>query len=333
MSASVAKDKIMSLLESRTEFKPFKYDWAYQAFQRQHAIHWIKDEVILHEDVKDWNNKLTPEEKNLLTQIFRFFTQGDVDVANGYINYFLPIFGNNPEVAMMLTSFAAMEGIHIDAYSNLIDTVGMEETEYQAFLEYEAMANKHEYLKDFKVTYYEPRAVAKALAVYSGFTEGLQLFSSFAMLLNFPRFGKMKGMGTIVEFSIRDESLHVEAMSQLFRTFIQENRSIWTDDFKREIYEIGRQMVTLEDKFIDLAFEQGGIEGLTADEVKRYVRFIANRRLNGLGLKDEYVLGKEHPLPWLAEILNSVEHTNFFENRVTSYSKGTLTGSWEEVWA
>ena len=137
-----------------------------------------------------------------------------------------------PEARMMMSSFANMESIHQHAYSLLLDTVGMPEVEYKAFAEYEAMADKHEYIDAVRVAKGDKQSIAKALAIYSGFTEGLRLFSSI-ILLNFPRFGKMKGMGQIITYSIRDESLHVEAMTKLFREFIQENIDIWTDDFRR----------------------------------------------------------------------------------------------------
>ena len=134
----------------------------------------------------------------------------------------------------MMGSFANMESIHQHAYSLLLDTVGMPELEYKAFDEYEEMAKKHDYINNFKVRASNKKSIAKALAVYSAFTEGLQLFSSFIILLNFSRFGKMKGMGQIVTFSIKDESLHVEAMTKLFREFVHENIDIWQDDFKRK---------------------------------------------------------------------------------------------------
>jgi len=230
---------------------------------------------------------------------------------------------------MMMSSFANMESIHQHAYSLLLDTVGMPEVEYKAFAEYEAMADKHEYIDAVRVAKGDKKSIAKALAIYSGFTEGLQLFSSFIILLNFPRFGKMKGMGQIITYSIRDESLHVEAMTKLFREFIQENIDIWTDDFKKEIYEACRTMVELEDRFLDLVFEQGDIEGLTKKEMQKYIRYIADRRLLQLGLKPNYSV-KDNPLGWLDEVLG-VEHQNFFEGRATAYMKAGLRGDMQKV--
>ena len=326
------------IMATRDFYKPFSYPRAFEYYNEQQKMHWLPEEVPLHTDVSDWNHKLSANEKNLLTQIFRFFTQGDVDVGKAYFDKYVPVF-QLPELRMMMGAFANMESVHQHAYSLLLDTVGMPEAEYQAFHSFEEMQAKHNFIDQFKiiqdesddefVSYDRLQSIAKSLAVYSGFTEGLQLFSSFAILMNFQRFNKMKGMTTIVEWSIRDESLHVETMTWMFREFIKENPWIWTDDFKKELYSICREMVDLEDHFIDLAFEQGGIQGLTAEEVKQYIRYIADRRLLQLGLKPNYGV-KENPLEWLDWILNGVSHDNFFEKRSTEYAKaGTLKG---ELW-
>ena len=317
----------MSLLDTRDYYKPFDHPWMFDYYSQQNQMHWFPEDVPLHNDVKDWQN-MTDQEKNLLTQIFRLFTQSDVDVGSGYVDRYMRIF-KKPEARMMMSSFANMESIHQHAYSLLLDTVGMPEVEYKAFAEYEAMADKHEYIDAVRVAKGDKQSIAKALAIYSGFTEGLQLFSSFIILLNFPRFGKMKGMGQIITYSIRDESLHVEAMTKLFREFIQENIDIWTDDFKKEIYEACRTMVELEDRFLDLVFEQGNIEGLTKREMQKYIRYIADRRLLQLGLKPNYNV-KDNPLGWLDEVLG-VEHQNFFEGRATAYMKAGLRGDMQKV--
>ena len=317
----------MSLLDTRDYYKPFDHPWMFDYYSQQNQMHWFPEDVPLHNDVKDWQT-MTDEEKNLLTQIFRLFTQSDVDVGAGYVDRYMRIF-KKPEARMMMSSFANMESIHQHAYSLLLDTVGMPEVEYKAFSEYEAMADKHEYINAVKVTKGDKKSIAKALAIYSGFTEGLQLFSSFIILLNFPRFGKMKGMGQIITYSIRDESMHVEAMTKLFREFMQENIDLWTDDFKAEIYQACREMVDLEDRFLDLVFEQGDIRGLTKKEMQQYIRYIADRRLLQLGLKPNYNV-KDNPLDWLDDVLG-VEHQNFFEGRATTYMKAGLRGNVEKV--
>lgn len=323
------KEQRIKLTDERSYFKPFSHEWAYNYWLEHEKIHWLHTEVVLNEDIKEWNNKLTVQEKNLLTHIFRFFVQGDLDVAGGYVNNYLPVFPQ-PEVRMMLCGFAAREAMHIAAYAHLIETIGMPETVYNEFLQYHAMAEKHQFFEQFASL--DKQNMAQQIAAFSAFTEGLQLFSSFIMLLNFPRNGKMKGMGQIISWSIVDETIHCEAMIKLFRTFIEENKHIWNDKLKGEIYSIATKMVELEDKFIDLAFEMGPLEKLTADDVKKYIRYIADRRLISLGLKGTFKV-KKNPLLWVEEMINAPIHGNFFENRVTDYAKGALSGSWADVWA
>ena len=313
----------MSLTGTREYYKPFDHPWMFDYYVQQNQMHWFPEDVPLHTDVKDWQ-ELKESEKNLLTQIFRLFTQSDVDVSTGYVDRYMRIF-KKPEARMMMGAFNNMESIHHHAYSLLLDTVGMPEIEYKAFSEYSVMLDKHEYINNIKVSPKDKKSIAKALAVYSGFTEGLQLFSSFIILLNFPRFGRMKGMGQIITYSIRDESLHVEAMTKLFRDYIQENIELWTDDLKQEIYQACRDMVDLEDRFLNLVFEMGDIEGLTQKEMKEYIRYIADRRLLQLGLKPNYGV-KDNPLGWLDDVLG-VEHQNFFEGRSTAYMKAGLRGN------
>ncbi|MBX3455013.1 ribonucleotide-diphosphate reductase subunit beta [Ferrovibrio sp.] len=319
----------MSLLDSKPVYKPFKYPWAYEAWMTQQRVHWLPEEVPLADDVKDWQKKLTPGEKNLLTQIFRFFTQADVEVNNCYMKHYAQVF-KPTEVQMMLSAFSNIETVHIAAYSHLLDTIGMPEEEYSAFLRYKEMKDKYDYMQQFGVS--TKTDIAKTLAVFGAFTEGLQLFASFAILMNFPRWNKMKGMGQIVSWSVRDESLHTNSIIKLFHTFLEENPEVWTEDFQRDLYVACSTIVEHEDAFIDLAFEIEGVQGLTAQEVKDYIRWTADRRLLQLGLQPMYRVEK-NPLPWLDAILNGVEHTNFFENRATEYSKASTQGSWEEAFA
>ena len=318
-----------NLLTSSPVYKPFRYPWAYDCWLTQQRIHWLPEEVPLADDVKDWQKNLTGPERHLLTQIFRFFTQADVEVNNCYMKQYAQVF-KPTEVLMMLSAFSNIETVHIAAYSHLLDTVGMPEIEYSMFLKYKEMKDKYDYMQNFSVS--NKAEIAKTLAAFGAFTEGLQLFASFAILMNFPRFNKMKGMGQIVSWSVRDETLHCLSVIRLFRTFVAENPEIWTVEFKNDLIEICSQIVEHEDAFIDLAFEQGAVQGLYAEEVKVYIRFIADRRLQQLGLDALFNIDK-NPLPWLDEILNAVEHTNFFENRSTEYSKASTSGVWSDAFA
>jgi ribonucleoside-diphosphate reductase beta chain len=325
----VKKDKI-SLTDERNYFKPFNYPWAYDAWLAHEQSHWLHTEVPMAEDVKDWKKKMTPEEKLFLTNIFRFFTQGDIDVAGGYVNNYLPHFPQ-PEIRMMLMGFAAREALHIAAYSHLIETLGMPESTYSEFLEYVEMREKHDYVLELSSKNGTKASTATHIAVFSAFTEGMQLFSSFIMLLNFPRHGLMKGMGQIVTWSIVDETMHAENMIKLFKEYVKENNEIWNDELKEKIYSIAEKMVELEDKFIDLSFNGNSMRDLTAEEVKQYIRYIADRRLISLGMKGIFKV-KKNPLPWVEEMINAPVHGNFFENRVTDYAKGALKGTWDDVW-
>lgn len=317
----------MGLFDASISYKPFNYPWCYDAYLASEDMHWTKKEVPVVDDVKNWKEDLSIEDKTFITNIFRFFTQADIDVAGGYINKYLPRF-KHTEIRMMLSSFANREAIHIDAYSHLIETLNMPESTYNEFMEYPEMVNKHNYLLEFDGDSLED--FAKQIAVFSAFTEGVQLFSSFIMLLNLVRRGVMKAMGQIIAWSIADESLHVEAMIKLFRQLIGENPHLWTDELKRDIYLAGKTIVKLEDDFVDLAFGSHNIEGLTKEEVKEYIRYIADRRFIQLGMKSVFDVRK-NPLPWVEGLLGEA-HTNFFENRPTEYSKDTFSGSWQDVW-
>ncbi|MBA4118277.1 MAG: ribonucleotide-diphosphate reductase subunit beta [Candidatus Puniceispirillum sp.] len=333
----------VGLLETTGSYNVDRYPWAYQAWKRQQQIHWMGEEVPLGEDIKDWEGtKLSAGERNLLTQIFRFFTQSDVEVSDNYFKRYIPIF-QPLEIQMMMASFTNMETVHIDAYALLLKTLGMPNTEFKAFHAYASMRAKADYMHTFGT---ETCAdVARTLAMFGAFTEGMALFASFAMLMNFPRFNKMKGMGQIVSWSVRDESLHCESLIRLYHEWAQETGAV-TKAVADDITQVGRTMVGLEDKFIELAFELGEVEGMRAEDIKAYVRYIADWRLTQLkltpqygyftGTAGDYRQALAHPLPWLSAMLNGVEHANFFEARATEYSKAATKGEWHGeggVWA
>ncbi len=277
----------------------------------------------MESDINDYRYKLTSEETSLVVQILRFFTQGDLEVNNNYNTNLIPLFPK-PEIKMMLSAFAAMEGVHVWAYSYLNDSLGLPEKEYSAFLDYKAMRDKYDYIHGFDVNNVED--LATNLAVFGGFMEGVSLFSSFAILMHFPRVGKLRGVGQIVTWSIRDETLHSRGVCQLFRDLVAENKRIWTPAFKTKLVTACSDMVQLEDAYIDSAFSLGDIPGLTAAELKQYIRYTADRRLHDLGL--DAIYNVKNPLQWLDIMINAKEHTNFFENRATEYAKGAVVSDW-----
>lgn len=305
-------------------YKPFIYPWAVEVAKQHEQCHWIESEVSLEDDINDWKrNKLTACEKEFITQVLRLFTQSDVSVGAYYYDHLIPIFGNN-EIRGMLGSFAAREGIHQRAYALLNDSLGLPEGDYAKFLEYNEMKNKLEFMGLASADSHTNIGISLAKAV---FNEGVSLFASFIMLLNFQRRGLMKGAGKIVEWSVRDETIHFTGISALFREFCKEYKKIVTNDFKATIYQLAKEVVSYEDKFIDLAYQNCHIEGLTAEEVKIYIRYLTDKRLIQLGLKGIFKV-KTNPLPWVEIVLNAPDHTNFFEGKVSGYDVGGLTGDW-----
>jgi glutaredoxin 3 len=312
----------MALLEESKSYKPFSYPWAVEYAIKSEKAHWGEWEAKLQDDVAQWNNgKLTDAERNHITQILRLFTQSDVQVGTNYLESYIPKFKNN-EIRAMLTSFANREFVHQRSYALLNDTLGLPESEFSAFAAVKEMSDKLEFMSDIDVG--TQSGLCKAVA-RSVINEGMSLFSAFVMLLNYQRYGKMRGMCEIVEWSIRDESMHCEGMVRLFRTFCEEHPRIVTDAFKGDIYQMVRNAVSLEDAVIDLAYEMGNLEGLSSEEVKSYIRYIADRRLIQLGLKGNYGV-KENPLPWVDWIIAGDSHKNFFEGVVTDYNAAGISG-------
>lgn len=310
------------LTEFNVAYKPFNAEWAVENAQLHEKIHWIEEEVSLQEDVRQWKNKeLTDNEINLITQILRLFTQSDVAVGQNYCDVLIPYFKNN-EIRQMYLSFANREGTHQRSYALLNDTLGLPESEWLAFLDYAEMSEKWDFMRDIQGgTDKEVMATICKMIL----SEGVSLFGAFIMLLNFQRFGKMSGMCTIVEWSLRDESLHVEGHVQV----LNEMKNFHPREFKElepRIIEMAKEMYYLEECFIDLAYEMGTVEGLRKEEVKEYIKYLIDRRLIQMGIKGIFKV-KENPIPWLDWILNAPDHSNFFEKRVTQYSKGGVKGA------
>jgi glutaredoxin 3 len=313
------------LTEYSKTYKPFKYPWAMIAAEEHEKIHWGSWEAKLQEDVNQWkSDTITQDEKDHITQILRIFTQSDVAVGGNYCDIFINVFKNN-EIRNMLLSFANREGTHQRSYALLNDTLGLHESEYSSFLEYEEMASKIDFMlqppqeiedKSVSIAYELARSVCN---------EGMSLFSAFVMLLNYQRQGKMKGMCEIVEWSLRDESKHVEGMTQLFHEYCKENPHVITDTLKSYIYSNYEQAVALEDALIDLVYVQKDIADLSAQSVKTYVRYLADRRLLQLGLKPVFGV-KENPLSWLDWVVSGDSFKNFFEGTVTDYNASGMAG-------
>lgn len=314
------------LTEHSKTYKPFKYPWAMEYAEAHEKIHWGSWEAKLQEDLNQWkSNEITASEKQHITNILRIFTQSDVAVGGNYCELFIPNFCNN-EIRNMLLSFANREGTHQRSYALLNDTLGLDESEYSVFLDYKEMADKIDFMtqppksmkkKDQNLAFELARSVCN---------EGMSLFSAFVMLLNYQRSGKMKGMCEIVEWSIRDETMHVEAMTKLFHTYLEENPHLVTDTLKSYIYTNFTQAVKLEHALIEMIYlNEDNSSTLSAQQVKEYILYLADRRLLQLGMKPIFKQ-KENPLPWLDWIISGDSFKNFFEGTVTDYNASGLSG-------
>lgn len=310
------------LLEPSKTYVPIYPEFVEITKQHERA-HWHEGEAKLQQDVEQWKRgDITDDEKQFIGSILRLFTQSDVAVGADYYDNLIPVIRNN-EARNMLGSFAGREGVHQRAYALLNDTLGFGETFYNEFLQYGEMKDKLEFMLDMKNT--SKTEIAKAIAKQV-MVEGICLFASFAMLLNFSRFGKLLGMGDVNQWSIRDESIHVQGLAALFRQFIKEHPRIVTQDFKKDLYNTNRLCVSLEDKFIDLAFASGGISGITGDDTKQYIRSVSDYRLQQLGLKAEYNVS--NPFSWLDWLVGGSTIENFFESNTVGYSKNAMTGEY-----
>lgn len=320
---SVESKKTPSLLEGRVTYKPFLYPKAYDYWLRQQQSHWLPTEVQMGPDVQDWKLNLTETEKSVIGGVLKGFIQTELIVNEYWSNRVAKLFPH-PEIVMMASTFASVESIHLFAYAHLNDTLGL--TDYEAFLAEPTAKAKIDHLATIsKIS--NLKDIARNLAIFSAFTEGVSLFSSFAILFNFSRFNKLKGVGQIISWSILDESLHSEAGCWLFREFIKENPEIWTDDLKKDIYEAARQTVVLEDAFIDKVFELGPVEGIDPKDIKQFIRHRANVKLGELGCKmnwkniDQEALKR---MSWFDMLSSGNSQQDFFSSRETNYSKASI---------
>ena len=318
----------MTLLTPRATYAPFEYEQAYKYWELQQQSHWLHTEISMSSDINDWKQHLSDSERNIVGHILKGFTQSEVFIQE-YWGSLVSKWFKKPEIQMMAATFSAFESIHAVSYAYLNQSLGLED--FAAFLHEPTAKAKIDRLIGTKGKKIDE--IAKSIAIFSAFNEGVNLFSSFAILLNFSRFNKMKGLGQIIAFSIKDESLHAEAGCWLFRTLISEYPDIWTDELKKEIYEAARVTIELEDAFIDKAFSLGEIEGLSAKDMKQFIRHRCNTKLEDLGLKKNWKnIDKDSikNMEWFDVYSSGNSHSDFFAQRVDSYSKGSIDFS--KIW-
>lgn len=313
----------MNILEYRVTYKPFEYPEARVFWEKQENAHWLPSEISMEKDVQDWKYELTDSERQVLGQILKSFTQTELHV-NEYWSSNVTKWFPKHEIRMMCSAFANMESIHTEGYDYLNSTLGLDD--YSAFLEDETAVAKLDNLKIVDNQDDLPQ-IARSLAIFSAFTEGVNLFSSFAILTGLSRYGLLNGVKNIVNYSRLDENLHSEAGCWLFRTLISENPQIWTDELKKDIYEAARISVKLEDDFIDKCFSLGNIRGLDPKDLKVYIRHRANSKLRELGLKSNWKNLDQEALKrmdWFDLMSNGISNTDFFSHKVTEYAKSNF---------
>jgi ribonucleoside-diphosphate reductase beta chain len=321
----MAKKK--SLLQERIVYKPFEYQEAYDYWLKQQQAHWLHTEVPMMSDLNDWKQNLNETERNIIGSILKGFAQTET-VVNDYWSGLVTKWFRKPEVIMMATTFGAFETIHAEAYSLLNETLGLEN--FAEFMEDEATMAKIEALTSVRDSFNggkDIHEIAKSLAIFSAFTEGVNLFSSFAVLLSFKMRNKLKGVGQIVEWSIRDESMHSEAGCWLFRTLVNEHPEVKTPELEAAINEAALLSLKLELDFISKVYELGDLEGCNKYDLEHFIKNRVNTKLADLGYRpiiSDVDMTAVDRMKWFDHLSAGKQHTDFFANRVTNYSKGHM---------
>jgi ribonucleoside-diphosphate reductase beta chain len=319
----------MSIFKPRATFMPFEYPQFHEYWLKANQAHWIHTEVSMSSDINDWKINLTDKERHLIGSILKGFTQTEIFIGNDFWSGRLLKQIKKPELQMMFATFASFEAIHANGYSYLDQSLGLDD--YESFMHEPTVKAKIDRLMNVKAKTISD--TAKAIAIFSAFNEGVALFSSFAVLLNFSRFNKMKGMGQIIAWSCLDEDLHSRAGCEIFRVITKENPEILTDEFKKDIYEAARLTIELEDAFLENAFKDGDCPGLSLAEMKTFIRNRANNKLQELGLKTNWKnIDKSHldNMQWFSILTEGSTQQDFFAGREVSYSKGNI--DWGKMW-
>ena len=301
-------------------------------FDAHESLHWTHAEVAMGEDIKDWNNA-TKAEQDFIRNLLTFFVQADIEVEDVYLNTYLPLFGNTLPNKMCLGSAAAREGIHIRGYAHLIESLGFDEGMFSEFLDVpvckELQSALQCYAENARLYVDHTQATKhayKAFCATTLFGEGVMLFGQFAMLMNFKRNNKFKGQATIVQWSVRDEDMHVQLLAKMAREHFKD---VPVETLAGWYHEVYSDLMPLIIEFVDYCYAAGSPEGLERQQLVEFLAHQACRRARQAGLFKEQEVPEVSPLPWFDQMIGGTEHTNFFERRGTSYSKGNLVGKFD----
>ena len=327
------------LFEERIPYKPFEYPVYYtEGWLKQAQAFWLHTEISMQGDVKDWKENLTKSEKNLVGNILLGFAQTECAVSDywtGMVTKWFPKY----EIQQMAMMFGSQETIHAVAYSYLNETLGLED--FEAFLHEPATADKFDLLmntsadythKDLSSNESARQDVAKSLAIFSAFAEGVSLYSSFAVLYSFQMRNLLKGIGQQMKWSVRDESLHSRMGCQLFNHMCEEYPEL-REQSKDSIIEAAKLIVELEEKFIDKMFEMGDLENLKSNDLKEFIKQRTNDKLRELGYEEVFIVNQEQAsnLDWFYHLTGGHTHTDFFAIRPTDYSKAGEEDDWDDL--
>ena len=318
------------ILTPRLAFKPFRYQWAYDYWFQQQNAHWMFQEINMQKDISDWKNELTLEEKSVIGQILKGFFQSETQIADywsTYITNWFPV----PEIRMMAQTFSSFETIHAVAYSYLNEVLHLED--YEAFLSDASIMDKLDMLINVDKNDDSLENIARSLALFSACAEGIQLFSSFAIMLSLRKKNLMTGIGQQMIFSIRDESLHSEAGCKLFRTLIEENPEIFTTKLQQDIIDGFSLALENEFVFIDEVFKLGDLDTITKAQVQNFMYDRANRKLKELGIDYSYSVDEDllTEMDWFYILVSGEQQTDFFFNRETGYAKPNADWETEDL--
>ena len=323
---------IAPIFKERIPYKPFEYPEYYtEGWLKQAQAFWLHTEIPMSGDLKDWNEKLNDKEKNLVGNILLGFAQTECAVSDYWTQKVVSWFPKH-EIQQMAMMFGSQETIHAVAYSYLNETLGLED--YEAFLHEPATAERFENLVSYEGS--DPVGIAKSLAVFSAFAEGVSLYSAFAVLYSFQMRNLLKGIGQQMKWSVRDESLHSKMGCYLFRHMCSQIPNL-QEDCKEHVLRAAIVMHDAEIKYIDKMFEMGDIENLKKYDLQHFIKKRMNEKLVELGYKEytnqfKYDSEAADNLSWFYHLTGGHTHTDFFAIRPTDYSKANEGEDFEDIW-
>jgi ribonucleoside-diphosphate reductase beta chain len=321
----------MGLFNQRVAYKPFEYPEYYtEGWLKQAQAFWLHTEIPMSGDVKDWNERLTPSEKNLVGNILLGFSQTECAVSDYWTQKVVGWFPKH-EIQQMAMMFGSQETIHAVAYSYLNETLGLDD--FEAFLHDEATMQRFDNLVSYDGT--DRVGIARSLAIFSAFAEGVSLYSAFAVLYSFQLRNLLKGIGQQMKWSVRDESLHSKMGCQLFRHMCQEDPKLLSL-CEKEVLDAADAMHDAEMNYIDKMFEMGDIENLKANDLKQFIKKRLNEKIVELGYTNHsshflYDDKAAENLDWFYHLTGGVTHTDFFAIRSTDYSKANEGEDWGDI--